>query len=273
MKLRIVKHIVLIILLDSLFLLTIYFLGTSTYAQAPQGSTTCSVNMCVNISSPSGKYFTNWLPMNYTGSSGNTTYYSYNLSYTFCPEEGNYTATFIYTPTGVTGTVSPIYTVNYDANPNWCYCYGNYYNKTVAWGLPGVDQYCCGYDPNTYVVSCSPSGQQPCSSSSNNTACCSASTNCVYNGSCYSSGSAVTVNGITYTCSSGTWSNCVPPSSGDWIVGTSCTITSNVTVNGNLILTSGGVLTVNAATVTVTGIVIFSGGSLVLINGGNVVRG
>jgi len=269
------RYISLIVLLCFSFLLVIYLIGSLLYAQALQGSTTCSAEMCVNISSPSGKYFTNWLAMTYTGSSGNTRYYSYNLGYTFCPEEGTYSATFIYNSTGVIGTNSSIYTVNYDADQNWCNCYGSYYGKTVAWGLPGdyVNKYCCGDDPNEYIVSCSPSNQQPCTSSSSNTACCISSTECVYNGNCYSSGSSITVNGITYTCSSGTWSNCVPPSSGDWIVGSSCTVTSNVTVNGNLVLVSGGVLTVNAATVRVTGAVIFSGGSLILVNGGRVIRG
>jgi len=272
MEFKVVEHIISVVILCSFILLIIYFLGTFTYAQ---GSTTCSAEMCVNISSPSGKYFTNWLPMTYTSSSGNTKYYSYNLGYTFCPEEGTYSATFIYNSTGAIGTNSSIYTVNYDSDQNWCSCYGSYYGKTVAWNLPGdyTNKYCCGDDPNEYIISCSPSNQQPCTSSSSNTACCDASTDCVYNGNCYSSGGSITINGVTYTCSSGSWSNCVPPSSGDWIVGSSCRVTSNLTVNGNIIVTSGGVLIVDAATIRVTGSVVVSGGNIMLVNGGKILRG
>lgn len=231
--------------------------------------------MDLKESSSSKKYFTNWLPMTYTGSSGNTKYYSYNLGYTFCPEEETYSATFIYTPTGITETNSSIYTVKYDSDQNWCNCYGNYYGKTVAWNLPGdyVNKYCCGDDPNEYILSCFPSNQKPFTSSSSNTACCDVSTDCVYDGNCYSSGSSIIVSGLTYTCSSGSWNNCIPPSSGDWIIGTSCTVTSNFIVNGNLVVVSGGILTVNAATVKVTGAVILSKGNIILANGGRIIRG
>jgi len=72
----------------------------------------------------------------------------------------------------------------------------------------------------------------------------------------------------SYTIGQEQQNTCMPPPLGDWIINTYCTVTSNVTVNGNLILVRGGVLTVIGATVTVKGIVIFSGGSVVLVNKG-----
>ncbi|MEM1634551.1 MAG: hypothetical protein QW714_02450 [Nanopusillaceae archaeon] len=264
------KKIFNILIFLSIVVIVICFLS-SVYGQ---GSLTCDVEMCVNISSPSGRYFTNWLAMSFSSQTGTTRYYTYNLGYTFCPEEGTYSATFIYTLTGAQATVS-LYSVNYDLSRDWCVCYGNYYSKAVAWNISGeyTNPYCCGDDPNEFILSCSPAGQEPCTLSTINTACCNSQSKCVYNGQCYSPGSSITVNGITYTCSNNIWSNCIPPSTGDWIVNSVCVINQNYTVNGNLILQSNGYLVIDGVQLRVTGTIIFLGGRLELRNRGSIIRG
>jgi len=69
--------------------------------------------------------------------------------------------------------------------------------------------------------------------------------------------------------------SCLPPSSGDWVVDSSCEMSSSATVNGNLIVQNNSVLTIpSGVTLTVTGDVlvenlsgihiIFGGGLLIL---------
>lgn len=256
--------------------LVIILLPRNTYPQV-QGNLTCpneSNMMCVNITSPLGDYWTNWLQMTENGTSGNTTYFYYLLNYTFCPENGTYNATFYYPYTGVENTTL-LYTVNYNSNPNWCYCYGEWYNVTVAWNISGqyIQPYCCGAIQGEYVIFCNPQNETPCTSSNTTEVCCLSSTACGYNGTCYSTGSSITVNGLTYTCNNTIWTNCLPPTTGNWIVGSSCIINENLTVNGSVIVETGGNLIVNNSIITIiNGSLILAGGTVNLINNGEILE-
>jgi len=68
---------------------------------------------------------------------------------------------------------------------------------------------------------------------------------------------------------------CSPPVLGDWIVSSTCTMVTSDTVDGNLIVPNGVVLTIpNGVTLTITfvnNITIVSGGGILIQSGGTVI--
>lgn len=214
--------------------------------------------------------------------------WTYNLGYTFCPVEGDYnmiavaTVATDTTPTDSTAcgqtttesaTIAGKYSVNYDADPNWCACKVG----SGHWNLGGevAATSCCGDDAGEYVRTCA-GASAVCNASTDDVACCNASTDCVYNNTCYASGSVITVNGLTYKCVSGSWTNCDPNWPGDWHLGTSCTVSSSGTVGGNLYVHSGGILSITGSGVTlhVSGgyVYVYSGGTIYVYSGATLTK-
>ncbi|HDR53647.1 MAG TPA: hypothetical protein ENN60_03195 [archaeon] len=71
-----------------------------------------------------------------------------------------------------------------------------------------INEYCCGDEDHEYVKTRVCSGV--CSSNSEDTACCYASSSCVYDGVCYWDGASVDVDGDSENefCNGGTWIGC-----------------------------------------------------------------
>ena len=188
-----------------------------------------------------------------SSTSSTTVTYSCNIGYTFCPVEGNYDANiYLDVPgsctdcsvfTRIVQTVNNFYEVNYDASADWCACKLG----SGHWGLGGITNNCCGDDPNEYVVSCSgetsTESSYLCFGDNRDVACCSSNTDCVYNDTCYPSGTgAISLSGATFVCNNGVWTNCLPPPSGDWNIIRSCAITTSLEVTGNIWIKAGGIL-------------------------------
>ncbi|MEM2918452.1 MAG: hypothetical protein QXY62_03025, partial [Candidatus Altiarchaeota archaeon] len=145
----------------------------------------CDVSaMNVRVTSPSGST-TQWYTMSYSAESGSCTCpygtdcssdpskyinesWIYNLGYTFCPEEGSYTAHLNASSAGGGSTCATyswenqsgmsLYSVYYDNDQNWCQCkMGSGY-----WNLGGevAPTTCCGDDTGEYKKTCVDSSDQ-----------------------------------------------------------------------------------------------------------------
>ncbi len=82
------------------------------------------------------------------------------------------------------------------------YC-GGYWNLGGS-GDSTDSNACCTDDNGEYRKDCV-GDNEICDVSTDDVACCKASTDCVYNNVCYTNGQTVTVNGRTYKCDNGYW--------------------------------------------------------------------
>ncbi len=196
------------------------------------GSGTCNCcdtnSMTVTVTAPSGGGSSGPSTMTYSTQSGTcgstpavTRSYTYSLGYTFCPTEGQYTATLTASSAGgntacgtygsETSSSMNLYTVAWDTDSNWCGCKagtGKYNSSAMSWeaGTPN----CCGDDSNENKVS--RSCTSGCTSSSSDWACCDAATDCVYSATCYANGYSGDVDSDSQNekCSSGAWITDLP---------------------------------------------------------------
>ena len=157
----------------------------------------------------------------------------YNDSITTCCSDST-DCTYNDVCTETNGVSSP-------AIPNKAYClsgtwYGGDYSSDACTAIVGSGRWniggevaastCCGDDSNEYAISCVRDSNDPgsniCDASNDNLACCSSSTDCVYDNTCYSSGSYDDYDGDGYKeyCNDGTWSNA--PNGKSCTVGREC---------------------------------------------------
>ena len=257
-----------------------------------------TISMKFRIVAPDGSCWpscTDYKTMTYSSSpdstcdpsTGTKEEWKYDLGHAFCPVEGSYNLVVVArtrkdtTPTDgsdcgeyedETATITGVYTVNYDADPNWCACKLG----PGHWNLGGevAATSCCGDDAGEYVRNCS-GASAVCDASTDDVACCDKSTDCVYNGSCYASGSVITVNGGSYKCENGSWTNCATSWPGDWHLVSHCKVSSTVTVGGNIHIHSGGWLDLlTGANVHVSGgyIYVYRGGMITMVSGATLTK-
>jgi hypothetical protein len=167
----------------------------------------------------------------------------YDIGYTYCPEEGQYSGTFNITfsddskenfgPLALYG-----FDVEFDDLEEWCECgYG-----TAKWTLGGVDcdpvlegiqsVCCCGDDIDEYNQTCQDGVLDVCDQSIDNEACCPSPDSCVYDGVCYLDQDVLSGTG---KCLSGVWTDSNGPTvsddypySGTWVNGQhDITVTAN----------------------------------------------
>lgn len=125
----------------------------------------CDVNaISVTITSPSGTYSQTYeLVYSYESGTCGTTpevteVWEKNIGYSFCPEEGTYTAVETVSAAGGDQTCSEyanevsssftLYTVNYDSGTDadkWCVCKGGTWFSSYT---DGINPQCCGDDGN-----------------------------------------------------------------------------------------------------------------------------
>ena len=215
-------------------------------------------------------------------SSAATVEYSCNIGYSFCPVEGTYDVNFILSvandpdcDSSNTRTeyrlYSDFYDVNYDASSGWCTCKLG----SGHWAIGGevAANSCCGDDSGEYVRDCQ-GDSAVCNESSDNLACCDAPTDCVYDDTCYPSGTSyISLGGGTYVCNDGQWTNCLPPPSTDWNIISTCAISSAISVAQNVWVKAGGILHVlSGGHITVGGgyIFVLPGGEIQIDQGGQI---
>jgi len=227
------------------------FLGEEVYAENWADCTGTDVNPChccdvsnmwVTVTAPSGGGESGPHAMTYQSSEGacssspyvvNETW-TYDLGYTFCPTEGTYVANVTAYAAGgdqtcasyenetINTTLPNLYTVNWDADQNWCDCKmgATGCNGGSCWNVgfdTGTSASCCGDDTGEYYRYCSyvaPQAGFPdlgdCVSSDD--MCCDASSDCVNTDgtACTASGSTSDADGdgdVDY-CLNNKWYDC-----------------------------------------------------------------
>jgi len=242
------------------------------------------VNALVIAPNGATHLYTNCTYVSSTGTCGTTSSttvtYECNLDHSFCPVEGKYDVNFILSVAASPDCTAKrieynvftnFYDVNYDASEQWCTCKLG----PGHWDLGGnvAANSCCGDDSGEYVRTCQ-GASAVCNASTDNTACCNSSSDCVFNNQCYPSGTGmVSVGGGTYVCSNGSWSNCIPPPSSDWNIVSACTVSSAINVAANIWIKAGGILHVlSGGSVSVGGgyIFVLPGGEIQVESGGEI---
>jgi|GEM_PF-2743559 len=134
------------------------------------------------------------------GTTVSVTCTDYTYGSSCCQKEGNYKV-WAYSSESQNAPNSGSfveYTVNWDANSNYCTCKVGSGRWNIGGEVAGTT--CCGDDSGEYDLVCI-GDAGACSGASDNKACCNAVADCVYNNACYNNGAT---RG-SYQCDNGYW--------------------------------------------------------------------